>query len=234
MSAFRRSPWSRSLLSIVLSASTLLAVGLPADAFAKKDKKPEKLHVELTGVDSLDKVFKPLKKLDQRITKAEKARKTGKDSLNAALGLKKGTSLPAAVSHLKSEAAGKVKVKLQGGTPTLEAADALPPNIREGVEAANVLIKSYIEATKELAGAPAEAAKLVKEAKKLPDTLKKELTSDPLKSITIIRNLGVVKDNIKVASGLPKRTTTLTKNLNKDVKVIVTAFGGTWPPIPGR
>ena len=32
------------------------------------------------------------------------------------------------------------------------------------------------------------------------------------------------------AKGLPKRATTVTKELNADIKVIVTAFGGTWPP----
>ena len=54
--------------------------------------------------------------------------------------------------------------------------------------------------------------------------------SDPTNAIAIVRNLGVVKDNIKVASQLPKRAAKVTKGLNKDLKVMVSAFGGSWPP----
>jgi len=229
MSAPRRSAWIHSAIAVVAA----LAVTAPGPAMAKKNKKKKKqaVHVQLTGVKSLDKVFKPLKKIDQKVTKAQKQRRKGKAAINSALGLKQGTSLPAAMAHLKKEAKGKVKVKMKGGTPTLHASDALPPNIKEGIEAVNVLLKSYPTAVKELAGVPKQATKLVKEAKALPQTLKSELTSNPTQAITIVRNIGVVKDNIKVASQLPKRATKVTKGLNKDLKIMVTAFGGSWPPI---
>jgi hypothetical protein len=41
----------------------------------------------------------------------------------------------------------------------------------------------------------------------------------------------VVKNNIKIATQIPKRAIKVTKNLNKDLRVIVTGFGGKWPPI---
>ena len=228
MSAPRRSAWLQSAIAVAAA----LAMAAPGPALAKKKKKKKKAaHVQLTGVKSLDRVFKPLKKIDQKVTKAQKNRRKGKESINAALGLKKGTSLPAAISHLKKEAAGKVRVKMKGGSPTLEATDALPPDIREGVEAVNVLLKSYPTAVKELAGVPKQATKLVKQAKALPKALKSELTSNPTQAITILRNVGTVKDNIKVATQLPKRATKVTKGLNKDLRVMVTAFGGSWPPI---
>ena len=228
MSAPRRFAWIQSAIAVAAA----LAIAVPGPALAKKKKKKTKsAHVKLTGVKSLDRVFKPLKKIDQKVTKAQKHRRKGKESINAALGLKKGTSLPAAISHLKKEAAGKVQVKMKGGTPPLQAADALPTNIREGVEAVNVLLKSYPKAVKELAGVPKQATKLVKQAKALPKSLKSELTSNPTQAITIVRNLGTVKDNIKAASQLPKRATKVTKGLNKDLKIMVSAFGGSWPPI---
>jgi len=230
MSTPRRPTWIRSALAVLAA----LAIAAPGPAVAKKGKKKKKkakaVHVQLTGVKSLDKVFKPLKKIDQKVTKAQKHRRKGKDAINSALGLKKGTSLPAAMAHLKKEAQGKVNVKVNGGSPTLEASDALPPHIKEGIEACNVLLKSYPKAIKELAGVPKQATKLVKEAKALPSSLKSEITSDPTNAIAIVRNLGVVKDNIKVASQLPKRAAKVTKGLNKDLKVMVSAFGGSWPP----
>lgn len=225
------STWGRTATALFAGLATVAALGAPTDALAKKSKKKGAKHVQLTGVKSLDKVFKPLKKLDQSITKAQKSRRKGAASINTALGLKQGTSLTAAMAHLKKEAQGKVKVQLQGGKPQLKASDALPPDIKAGVEAVNTLISSYVTATTELAKAPKQAAKLVKQAKVLPDTLKSEVMSNPTQAISIARNLGVVKDNIKIASQLPKRATKVTKNLNKDLKIMVTAFGGKWPPI---
>jgi len=225
------SSWYRSAVALVAGFATVAALGLPTASFAKKSKKKKAKHVQLTGVKSLDKVFKPLKKLDQSLTKAQKARRKGKASINTALGLKQGTSMNAAMAHLKKEAAGKVKITMTGGKPQLKASDALPPDIKAGVEATNVVLSSYFTASKELAKAPKQAAKLVKQAKKLPDQLKSELTSNPTQAISIVRNLGVVKDNIKIASEIPKRATKVTKNLNKDLKIMVTAFGGKWPPI---
>ena len=219
----------QSVAMLIAGFATASALALPADAEAKKSKK-SKPTVKLTGVKSLDKVFKPLKKLDKSITKAQKARRTGAASINTALGLKKGTSLSAAMKHLQQEAKGKVKVTMQGGSPQLKATDALPTNIADGIEATNVVVSSYVTAISELAYAPKQAMKLINQAQKLPDQLKQELTSNPTEAITILRNIGVVKDNIKVAAGLPKRAAKVTKNLNKDMSLIVAGFGGSWPP----
>lgn len=227
-----RAGWSRSGLMALAGVFALSTLAAPGTAEAKKKKKKKKAaHVQLTGVKSLDKTFKPLKKLDSHITKAQKARRKGAAAINDALGLKQGTSLNQAMRHLQSQAKGKVKVKMEGGTPQLKPSDALPTHIAKGIEAVNVLLKSEVTAIKELAQAPAEAQKLVKQAKALPTQLKSELASNPLEAVTILRNLGVVKDNIKVAVGLPKRATKVTKNLNKDLKLIVTGFGGSWPPV---
>ena len=233
MTTTHKSSWYRMATALVAGTATVAFLGMPGIAEAKKSKKKKKGagHVQLTGVKSLDKVFKPLKKLDKSVTKAQKARRTGAASISTALGLQKGTSLDAAMTHLRNEAAGQVSVTLSGGTPQLKASDALPPDIKAGIEATNTVIQSYIEATTSLAKVPKQANKLVKQAKALPKQLKSDLLANPAQAITIAKNLGVVKDNIKIATQIPKRSIRVTKNLNKDMKVIVTAFGGKWPPI---
>ncbi len=233
MTSAQKSSWYRMATALVAGTATVAFLGMPDIADAKKSKKKKKGagHVQLTGVKSLDKVFKPLKKLDKTVTKAQKARRNGAASISTALGLQKGTSLNAAMTHLRNEAAGKVKVTLSGGKPQLKASDALPPDIKAGIEATNTVIQSYIEATTSLAKVPKQANKLVKQAKAMPKQLKSDLLSNPAQAITIAKNLGVVKDNIKIATQIPKRSVRVTKNLNKDLKIIVSAFGGKWPPI---
>ena len=226
-----RKPWSRHTMALAAGVATLSVIGLPSTAEAKKSKKKKVAHVELTGVKSLDKVFKPLKKLDKLVTKAQKARRKGAANITTALGLKQGTSLAAAMKHLRNQAAGKIKIKLQGGTPQLKATDALPPKIAAGVEAANIAIQSYAEAISSLAKVPKQAQKLIKQAQKLPAQLKSDLLANPAQAITIAKNLGVVKNNLKAATQIPKRATKVTKNLNKDLRVMVSSFGGKWPPI---
>ena len=61
--------------------------------------------------------------------------------------------------------------------------------------------------------------------------LKSDLLANPAQALTIAKNLGVVKNNIKAATQIPKRATKVTKNLNKDLRVMVSSFGGKWPPI---
>lgn len=226
-----RKPSSRHTMALAAGVATLSVIGLPSTAEAKKSKKNKVAHVELTGVKALDKVFKPLKKLDKLVTKAQKARRKGAASISTALGLKQGTSLAAAMKHLRNQVAGKVKIKLQGGTPQLKATDALPPKIAAGVEATNTVIQSYAEAISSLAKVPKQAQKLIKQAQQLPTQLKNDLLANPAQAITIAKNLGVVKNNIKAATQIPKRATKVTKNLNKDLRVMVSSFGGKWPPI---
>ena len=223
--------WTRTAMTLAAGLATATVVGLPSVAEAKKSKKKKVAHVQLTGVKSLDKVFKPLKKLDKLVTKAQKSRRKGAANINTALGLRQGTSMNAAMKHLRTQAQGKVRVTMQGGTPQLKATDALPPNIAAGVEAANTAIQSYAESVASLAKVPKQANKLVKQAQKMPAQLKSDLLSNPTQAIAIARNLGVVKDNIKAAVQIPKRATKVTKNLNKDLRLMVTTFGGKWPPI---
>ncbi len=230
-----RNPWLslRSGLLMLLVSTTLLFAPGEAEA-GKKGKgggKQAAGHVELTGNKSFDTVFRQLKNLDQAVSGAERSRKSGRHNVVVAMGLPKDATLPKAIAHLKTEAAGKVKVKMSGGKPTLEPSDALPDKVKAEIEAVNGALHDYVDAIKHVAHIPKESAQLVKKAKAFPNEIKAELTSNPLEAITILRSVGTIKDNLKIAAKLPKRATVVTKQLNTDIKVIVSAFGGKWPPI---
>lgn len=237
-----RSSW---LLRTALVGLAALALVLqPGDALAKgkgkgkgKSKsgaKAKTSQVELTGNHSLDAVFKQLKTLDQAVTGAEHSRSSGKHNMTTAMGLPKDAKMTAVAKHLKVSGGGKVKVAVTDGVPQLKPSDALPEKLKAEIEAVNLALHDYTAAIKGVAHIPKESAKLVKKTKVFPDQIKKELKSNPLEAITVLKSLGAVKDNIKVAAQLPKRSVTVSKQLNADIKLIVTAFGGTWPPVPGK
>lgn len=230
-----RSIGHRGVRGWLVLAMLGLGLGLaPSEALAgKKDKKEKAMHVELTGNQSFDHVFKQLKELDKAVSGAEKSRKSGHHNVTVAMGLPKDATLPKAIAHLKSTTQGKVKVTMSGGKPTLQPSEALPDKVKAEVEAVNGALHDYVDAIKNVAHIPKESAALVKKAKAFPNEIKAELTKNPLEAITILKSIGVIKDNVKIAASMPKRATVVTKQLNTDIKVIVTAFGGKWPPLPG-
>ena len=233
-----RSSW---LLRTALVGLAALALALqPGDALAKgkgkgkgKSKggaKAKSSQVELTGNHSLDAVFKQLKTLDQAVTGAEHSRSSGKHNMTTAMGLPKDAKLSTVVKHVQAQSQGKVKIAMNGGKPQLQASDALPEKLKTEIEAINGALTDYADAIKNVSKIPKEAAQLSKKVQTFPADFKKEVMSNPLGAVSLLKDLGTIKDNIKVAKGLPKRATTVTKELNADIKVIVTAFGGTWPP----
>lgn len=232
--ALRR--FTRTLLA---GLAVLLVVSAPDEAFAKGKKgkgkgkgkaKQEEFQVGLVGNKTMDGVFKELKELNHVVSGAEKSRSSGKHNMTTAMGLPKDAKLTTVVKHVQAQSQGKVKIAMTGGKPQLQASDALPEKLKAEIEAINGALTDYTDAIKNVAKIPKEAAQLSKKVQTFPADFKKEVMSNPLGAVTLLKDLGTIKDNIVVAKGLPKRATTVTKELNADIKVIVTAFGGTWPP----
>lgn len=202
----------------------------------KKGKKKKKndvsqLDIERTGIKSIDDFFSSAGSIDKKLDKAQNKRRKGRTSVATAMGLKKGASLPAATAELKAKAKGNLTLAMTDGVPQLKPKNALPSDAVAGVEAVNTALKSYVQAVGALAGTPKEAAALVKKAKQMPDKLKAEFSDfNPLKIPEQLKALKVIKNNIKLTASLPKRSTTTIKGLNKDIKTMVEAFGGSWPP----
>ncbi len=205
-----------------------LALASPGSAWAKKKGKKRKKNadVELIGVKSMDKVFRQVRKLDGRVTSAEKGRRKGKSNVNNAMGLSPKTSLSQAMKNLKRTGGKHIDVVKKGKAPQLKAAPDAPQEVKKGIDAVNTALDNYTTAITDLTSLPSEATKLIDQCKAFPSTLKSEIGANPIKAITMIKTLKATKNNISIASALPKRSTRVTKNLTKDVNVIVTTFGG--------
>ncbi len=231
------SPATRpGLRLLALPLSMLLLLGASSDALAKgkkkgtKGKKKSSAKVELTGIPSVDKVFKQLKQLDGTVNSALKHRTKTHKNINTALGLKNAT-LPQALNHIKSEAKGKVRISMQGRTPHLEATDALPPDILAGIEAINSGMKHYGKALQEVAKIPKQSKALAQKIKAAPKDIKSEFLSNPTLAFKVPKGLKITKTNLGIAKSLPGRSKKVVKGINTDTKLIVTTFGGKWPPI---
>lgn len=220
----------------------LLAVGLvgmavaPADGWAKEKSPGAEFDVKMLGIDSIDEVLKQIKKIDNLVDEAANGRAQGREAINTALGLKEGTPLQTALADLQNKAKGQLKVVSKGGKLQLEATDAVPTNVKAAVDAVNVAMESYGTSIKSLAALPKEIAAVQKKAKGLKPKLKKELTNPAnlVKVPEVLGNMKHFKTNLKIAADLPSRTKKVTKNLNGDMKVMVTTFGGQWPPSMGN
>ena len=233
---------ARTSRTLIAALALLFVVVTPDDALAKGKKgkkakgkeKQEEFQVGLVGNKTMDGVFKELKELNHVVSGAEKARASGKHNMTIAMGLPKDAKLSTVVKHVQAQGQGKLKIAMNGGKPQIQASDALPEKLKLEVEAINGALHDYTDAIKNVAKIPKEAAQLSKKVQSFPAEFKKDVMSNPLGAVSLLKDLGTIKDNIKIAKGLPKRSTTVTKALNSDIKVIVTAFGGTWPPALGQ
>ncbi len=209
------------------------AFGPSTDAFAGGKKKAPQ-EIERTGIQSLDSFFKEAADIDNRLDRAQKARRTGRTSVATAVGVKKDASLGAALKELHTKANGNLRLAVSGGVPQLSPAGALPSDVTKGIEAVNTAMTSYVRAIDDLAGVPGRTAALVKKAQKMPEKLKAEFVPfNPMKIPTQLKAIKIVKNNIVVTKDLPKRTKKVVKGLNSDMKTVVETFGGTWPPKMG-
>ena len=196
-----------------------------------KKQSVKKLNIKATGIKTLDDFFGQAAKIDKKLDKAQRERRTGRTAIAAAVGLEKKATLPAAITELKAKAKGKVKLSMIQGVPQLKPKDAMPSDVNAGIEAVNTALASYAQAVKSLAGTPKAAAALVSKAQQMPAKLKEEFSNfNPLQLPAQIRGLKALRNNLRVTSSLPKRTVTVVKGINTDIKMIVETFGGTWPP----
>ena len=214
----------RMLLIGILGA--LLLVASPAAEAAKKKKKKgnRQTQVETIGVSSMDTVFRKARKLDTRISTAEKSRRTGKANFRTSLGLTKKGTLQHAVRVFEDRAKGQVHVALSGGTPHLNLSKGFPQDLKVSADALDTALISYTEALENTIKAPVEAARLVRKAKAFPSEIKGELLTNPLQAVTLLKNLKTTKNNIAIMSSLPKRSRDLTKALTADINIVVQAL----------
>lgn len=183
-------------------------------------------NVEMTGIESIDSVFREARDIDVRLDNARTSLTVGRDELNAALGLSEGTPFADALADLQAKAQGKLQVTMNGTTPTLSVSDAVPANVQAAVDAANRAVGNYQAAVDELLGVKDELQGLVSACQALPGQIQKDAGSLGLKLTEIPKTLGTVNDNLGLVQNFPNRVDRLTGELNANLQAVTGAFGG--------
>lgn len=201
----------------------LLFGAMPAEAAKKKGKKSQ-VHVQTIGVSSMDQVFRKARKLDTRITTAERSRTTGKANFRTSLGLTKQGSLQQAINVFKDRAAGQAQIALNGGKPKLDLKSGFPADLKISADALDNALIDYTASLENTLKAPVEAARLIRKAKAFPTDIKGDLLTNPLQAVTILKNLKTTKNNISIMSSLPKRSRNVAKGLTQDINLVMQAL----------
>jgi ribosomal protein S13 len=226
-----------SVSGLVLALAAFLTVIGSQDAMAGKKKNRGKpsasMDIKHIGVKSIDHFFADVRDIDGRLDRAQRARRTGRTGVNAALGLEKGTPLQDAVRELKTRSKGNLSVMMTGGVPQLTANSMLPSDLVTAVDAVNSATSGYAAALKDLAGIPKRTASLVKNSSRLPKKLKSHYVDDfsVLAVPQMVQQTITLKNNIKLMRDMPSRSRKVVKGLNKDLGMLVQTFGGDWPPL---
>ncbi|MEZ4238834.1 MAG: hypothetical protein R3F59_22305 [Myxococcota bacterium] len=216
---------------LLVLAVTLVGLVLASGAQAKDAKKGKKedTGIILTGVSSFDKVFTRVDNIDGRLTKSEKQVRTSRTNLNTALGVKRNAPVSTALTQLRNQAEGKVRLAVDDkAMPKLELTDAVPPNVQKAVDALNAMTANYSTTLTELTGLKPEIEKLVQSTRKMPANLKNEFSKDNAGLLDQVFKLPktakALKQDITVTKGLTGRTTALTKECTTVLGLVKNEF----------
>ena len=203
----------------LLMGVVVLGIGLgPVDAHAKKKKKKAPTTIVMTGVKSFDKVFKQAKKANKKLRAAQSDLRDSKQALRSALKLSKKSTYVDGLKELKRRAKGKVRLYVNKGQLQLKASDAVPTDVKNGVEAVNRLTKTIPSSIRNLKSVTVESTKMFKKARKFPSNLRRELGSQGIDGLIdlVFKAPKITKKtvrNVRVISAMPKRAGKTSKEL---------------------
>jgi len=195
-----------------------------------KKKQPD-AHVQMTGIEAFDSVFKQVDDIDHTLSSIEGQLRDSKNNLNTALALKKGTALTEGLTELKNRAGNKVSLAMDKGTvPKLEASDALPSNVKNAVDAVNEMTSNFGVSLDQLTSLAPDMEKLVKQSGKMPgrliDEFKKGGNSGLLDRLFKLPKVAkALKGDLTVTAGLPDRAQGLTDRMNDIFGTVEGSFG---------
>lgn len=191
-----------SLVGLVASLSLAVDSG---SAWAGKattaDKEKELPKIELTNISEFDSVFSKAKTIQDTLDQNHADLATSREKLNTTLGIATDAPLATALADLKTKASGKIKVAMKGGRPSLEPSEAVPDNVKAGIDAANALLD---QAEKTVATAKQllpEATSLVGACADFPGKIP-GLVSDPVAVVKVTKTVG---QDIKAIAATPDR-----------------------------
>jgi hypothetical protein len=202
----------------------------PAKKKGKKGKGP-KNGIQVTGIESFDKVFREVGDIDERLWSAENELRTGRQNLNAALGLAQGTPFTDALADLQTQAEGKLRLGMsKGAVPKLEATDAIPANVQAAVDGFNGFTTNLTTTLSNVNGLSSDITRLVDATSAMPQNLIKEFSKGD-GGVSIIEKLFVLPKavkatthNIEVVTGLDDRVTSLSNRMTDLVSLVHSSF----------
>ena len=187
----------------------LMVGGVSSNAHAKKSGKAP-TQIRMTGVKSFDKVFKEARAANNKLKAAQKDLRESKAALRAAMGLGKRSTYEQGLRELKRRADGKLRVWVDGGRVQLKATDAVPSDVRKGVDAVNKLANSIPSAVRNLDGVRKRSKKMFKQAQKFPSNMARELGQEGIDGLwdLLFRAPKITRKtlhNVRVIGAMPKR-----------------------------
>jgi len=228
-----------------MSIGVIFALSLSVQAFAKdapdggkgdgkgdsKGKKEAPAHIQMTGIEAFDSVFKQVDDIDHTLSTIEGQLRDDKNNLNTALALKKGTSITDGLTELKSRAGNKVSLAMdKGAVPKLEASDAVPSNVKGGVDAVNEMTTNFGASIEQLTGLAPDMEKLVKQTGKMPGRLVDEFKKggngglfDRLFKMPKVAK--TLKGDLAVTAGLSDRAQGIQDRMNDIMGAVESSFG---------
>lgn len=203
----------------------MLGVALTsAPAFAKKSAdSAEVMEIQTVGVKAIDDYFAKAGGLVKTVSDSRLAIDTANKNLVTVLGLKEGTPVADALADLKTKAAGKIKVGMNGAVPKLEAADDCPENVKTGIEAANGLLGALGQAAVAMPTIVTQAPALVTEGQALAPQVPGMVASLGLKAPGASKAFG---KNLAIIVSLPVESKKLIDSSIDTFKIVKDTFGG--------
>jgi len=204
-------------------------LGLSFTSPAAEAKRKRARAIQMTGVQSFDKVFKKARITNKRLRSAEQNLRASKLALRQSLKLGKQSTYVQGLRELKRRANGKLRVVMVGGTPRLRATDAVPTEIQRSIEAVNSLTVRIPQSIRDLRAVSRSSKQMYKQSRKFPSNIRRELSRkgvDGLWSI-IVRAPRIAKrthKNLKVIGAMPKRAAKVSGDLANISSTIVSTF----------
>lgn len=181
--------------------------------------------VQKTGIASIDQVMTRLEAVDDTLSSVETSLRSGKNNLNTALQLEKGTPLKDAIADLQRQAGNKLALVQKGKVPQLAVTDAVPANVQQAVDGLNGLLSDLTSSLDDLQALPSQVSALVNESKGLPMKLKDDFDGDLLATLFALpKATSALNSDLDLITGLPDRVTSVTSRTTEILSLVSSSF----------
>lgn len=218
---------NRLMQLLMLSLALTLTAGGLSDAHAKKKRQSSRsAPIRNIGIKSFDRVFKEARTVDNKLRDGQRRRRTARQQVARAVGLKSQARFPASLKQLQSRAKNQVRLAASGNQPRLNAASAAPSSVKSAVTAVNVAVKDYSSLLRDLVGLPADCTRLVKQISNFNTArLKRELSQLSVLNVSKrVQQVKTFRNNVRTINQMPGKASRLIQGLRADVNAVSSVF----------